>query len=73
MLKLEVDVMVRLVTRNSSLFSSTLGSLFAFVHIAEAATLHVPADHPTIQAAIDSAANGDEVLVAPETYPVSSS
>jgi hypothetical protein len=33
-----------------------------------AATIHVPADQPTIQAAIDSASNGDIVLVSPGTY-----
>jgi len=34
----------------------------------EAATIHVPDDFPTIQAAIDAAAEGDTVLVAPGTY-----
>ncbi|MGE5303950.1 MAG: hypothetical protein ACM3TN_11595, partial [Alphaproteobacteria bacterium] len=34
----------------------------------QAATIHVPADQPTIQAAINSAVNSDTVLVAPGTY-----
>ena len=33
-----------------------------------AATIHVPADRPTIQAGINAAVNGDIVLVAPGTY-----
>ena len=33
----------------------------------QAATIHVPTDQPTIQAAINAAANGDIVLVAPGT------
>jgi hypothetical protein len=32
------------------------------------ATIHVPKDHKTIQAAIDAAAKGDTVLVQPGTY-----
>ena len=35
---------------------------------ARAGTIEVPGDHPTIQAAIDAAADGDVVLVAPGTY-----
>lgn len=34
----------------------------------DAATLHVPRDYPTIQAAIDAASDGMRVLVAPGTY-----
>ena len=36
--------------------------------VANAATLNVPDDHPTIQAAIDAAKPGDTVLVAPGEY-----
>ncbi len=35
---------------------------------AAATVIHVPADQPTIQAAINAAVNGDTVLVAPGTY-----
>lgn len=35
-----------------------------------AAVLRVPADHPTIQAAVDAAAPGDEILIAAGTYSV---
>ncbi len=35
---------------------------------ASAGTIRVPADQPTIQAAVDAAATGDEVLVATGTY-----
>jgi hypothetical protein len=35
---------------------------------AKGITIHVPADQPTIQAAINTATDGDTVLVAPGTY-----
>lgn len=35
---------------------------------ARAGTIHVPADQPSIQAAIDASSDGDTVLVAPGTY-----
>jgi hypothetical protein len=40
----------------------------AFSNFTNAATIHVPADHATIQAAINAATNGDIILVAPGTY-----
>lgn len=43
-------------------------SIFIFSSVVQAATIHVPADHSTIQAAIDAASGGDIVLVADGTY-----
>jgi len=40
----------------------------AFSTVCLSATIHVPADHPTIKGAIAAAGYGDTVLVAPGTY-----
>ncbi len=42
--------------------------LFALVPLPRADTLDVPGEFPSIQAAVDAAASGDTVLVAPGTY-----
>ena len=44
------------------------GILFLSITSAQAKTLHVPKDYSKIQAAIDAAVDGDEVLVAPGRY-----
>ncbi len=38
------------------------------VSTVQADTINVPADQPTIQAGINAAVNGDEIIVAPDTY-----
>ncbi|MCX6832929.1 MAG: right-handed parallel beta-helix repeat-containing protein [candidate division Zixibacteria bacterium] len=45
-----------------------VGVALAFCSGIYAATIHVPADQPTIQTGINAAVDGDTVLVAPGTY-----
>lgn len=48
---------------------ATTLSLLALTYSSPAATLHVPADYGTIQAAVNAAApSGDEILIAPGVY-----
>ncbi len=42
--------------------------VWGFIGAAAAGTLRVPADYPTIQAAIDAAQPGDEVVIADGVY-----
>lgn len=52
-----------------SILSAVIASgLLLFPYSAIAATIHVPADQPNIQAGINAAFDGDLVLVSPGTY-----
>ena len=52
----------------SRLLTLVIVILFLFSSIVLATTIHVPADHPTIQDGILNASEGDTVLVADGTY-----
>jgi hypothetical protein len=49
-------------------YSFSLDALVSKVEIYSPTLIHVPADYPKIQLAIDAASNGDTVLVAENTY-----
>ena len=53
---------------NDSEFSGRIGLLVSTAVSNSSIIIHVPADHPTIQAAIEAANNGDTVLVADGSY-----
>lgn len=53
--------------KNTVLFLSAICGL-SLAGVSHAETINVPADFSTIQAAIDAAANGDIILVAPGRY-----
>ncbi|MEE2908483.1 MAG: right-handed parallel beta-helix repeat-containing protein [Planctomycetota bacterium] len=50
------------------LIASLIGTSLLLAGTASAATINVPGDYPTIQAAIDAAAPYDEIVVAPGTW-----
>ena len=43
-----------------------------FMPSLQAATIHVPEDEPTIQAAVDASTSGDTIIIAAGTYPLTS-
>jgi hypothetical protein len=51
-----------------TLFAGGLAAILGAAPLAAAAVIHVPADFGDIQSAIDAAADGDEIVVAPGIY-----
>ena len=52
---------------NAIVFATCMALLF-FMGSARAATINVPGDQPTIQAAVNAASAGDTIVVAAGTY-----
>ena len=65
---MRIDSLRGVFTRFTTLFLLFVACGLQFVPAARGATTYVPADHPTIQAAIDAAVTGDIIVVAPGTY-----
>ena len=63
-----LDIVVRIANRTRNLTLLTLGLITFQQDLAAARTLRVPNDATTLQAAIDAAVVGDQILVAPGTY-----
>jgi hypothetical protein len=55
-------------TKRVFLAMTFVAAVISFPRIISAAIIHIPADQPTIQAGIDTAVDGDTVLVADGTY-----
>lgn len=53
---------------NKTKYCAIIVTVIICSHFARANVIHVPADQPTIQVAIDTAMNGDTILVAPGIY-----